>query len=47
MEVVALDEMSANDWGRYRTTIIGPNLTPRAPGSYAVNVRKRQAAEES
>jgi hypothetical protein len=46
MQVISSDEMSASDWDRYRTTMVGPANTPRAPGAYAVAVRKRLAAEE-
>jgi Family of unknown function (DUF6065) len=46
MQIVGgLDQMSDADWDRYRTSIVGPTKSPRAPGSYAVAVRKRQAAE--
>lgn len=46
MEVVgSLEEMSGADWDRYRTSIVAPTKSPRAPGGYAVAVRKRLAAE--
>jgi hypothetical protein len=47
MQVVgSLDQMTEADWNRYRASIVAPTNTPRAPGAYAVAVRKRLAAEE-
>ena len=40
-----LADMTEQEWDRYRTSIVNPNKTPRAPGAYAVSVRKRLAAE--
>jgi hypothetical protein len=42
----SLDQMTAAEWDGYRRSIVEPNKTPRAPGAYAVAVRKRQAAED-
>jgi hypothetical protein len=41
-----LAEMGAEDWARYRHSVVAPtNDSTRQPGSYAVAVRKRHAAE--
>lgn len=42
-----LAEMGAEDWARYRHSVVAPtNDSTRQPGSYAVAVRKRHAAED-
>jgi hypothetical protein len=41
----SLAEMTAEEWDGYRNAVVNPNKSPRAPGGYAVAVRKRQAAE--
>lgn len=43
----SLAEMGDADWQKYRTTVVAPtNDATRQPGSYAVAVRKRHAAED-
>jgi hypothetical protein len=45
--MAGLAEMGVDDWARYRSSIVAPTHDPtRQPGSYAVAVRRRHAAED-
>jgi hypothetical protein len=42
--VEGISKFSSEEWDRFRTTVIRPNIDPDRPkGAYAVNARKRQA----